>query len=80
MTLPAGGYFAQDVSKALNGPFGLASDEELWIYRASDHLLSDGVDWAAGDSPTGSSYARIPDVFGAFQTTKHETKGAPNQP
>ena len=79
MTLAPGAFYAQDVSKAANG-FGLGSDEELWVYRASDHALSDGVDWAAGDSPTGSSYARIPDTFGAFQTTTHQTKGAPNQP
>lgn len=61
-------------------PFKLGSDEELWIYRGSDHVLSDGVDWAAGDSPDGGSYARIPDTFGPFTTTLHPTKGTPNQP
>jgi hypothetical protein len=61
-------------------PFKLGSGEELWIYRASDHALSDGVDWAVGDSPTGGSYARIPDTFGPFTTTMNPTKGLPNEP
>jgi len=61
-------------------PFKLGSGEELWIYRAGDHALSDGIDWAAGDSPTGGSYARIPDTFGPFTTTMHPTEGLPNEP
>jgi hypothetical protein len=77
--LGPGGFATQDVDGTVV-PFKLASDEELWVYRASDHALSDGVDWAAGDSPTGGSYARIPDTFAPFVTTTHPTKGTPNQP
>jgi hypothetical protein len=78
VTLPAGGRFVQDVSSALNG-FGLGGDEELWIYRASDQLLSDGVDWAEGASPVDGSYARIPDGTGEFHTVAAHTRDAPNQ-
>lgn len=79
MTLGPGAYYAQDVD-GTTIPFKLGADEELWIYRASDRALSDGVDWAAGASPTGQSYARLPDVFGAFATSATPTKGAPNRP
>jgi hypothetical protein len=60
-------------------PFKLASDEEFWVYRASDHALSDGVDWADGDSPANGSFARVPDTFAPFVTSLHPTKGTPNQ-
>jgi hypothetical protein len=77
MTLAPGAYFTQDVD-GVTIPFKLASDEELWVYRASDHALSDGVDWDAGASPAGSSFARMPDIFGPFQTTTTQTRGTPN--
>ena len=76
--LAPGEFFTQDVDGTVV-PFKLASDEELWVYRASDHALSDGVDWAEGDSPVGGSFARDPDVFGTFTTTTKPTKGAANQ-
>ena len=74
-TLAPGAYFAQDCGGAIK----LGSDEELWIYRAADMQLSDGVDWNEGDSPKNGAYARDPDIFGAFATTTKQTKGAPNQ-
>jgi len=77
--LGPGAFATQDVDGTVV-PFKLASDEELWVYRASDQALSDGVDWAEGASPTGGSYARLPDTFGSFVTTTHPTKGTPNQP
>ena len=77
-TLGPGEFFQQPVD-GTTVPFKLASDEELWLYRAADQALSDGVDWAEGASPTGSSYARNPDVFGVFATTAHQTPGAANQ-
>jgi hypothetical protein len=61
-------------------PFKLGSGEEVWIYRGSDHALSDGTAWMVGQSPDGGSYARIPDTFGPFTTTMHPTKGEPNEP
>lgn len=77
MTLGPGAYFAQDVDGTVV-PFKLGSDEELWVYRNADGALSDGVDWNEGDSPAGGSYARKPDVFGPFQMSTTQTKGAPN--
>lgn len=74
--LGPGGRFVQDVDDTISG-FKLAADEELWIYRASDHALSDGADWAQGDAPAGKSYARSPDVFGTFVTSS-QTRGTPN--
>jgi len=76
MMLGPGARYVQNVDDATSG-FKLASDEELWIYRASDHALSDGVDWAAGDSPAGMSFARSPDIFGPF-VTGAQSKNAPN--
>lgn len=67
MMLGAGARYVQEVDDTISG-FKLGGDEELWIYRASDHALSDGVDWDAGAAPTGKSYARSPDVFGPFVT------------
>ena len=78
MTLAAGAYFAQDVDGTVV-PFKLGSDEELWVFRASDNAVSDTVDWAEGDSPMDGSYARNPDIFGAFATSTTPTRGAPNQ-
>ncbi len=78
MTLGPGAYFTQNVD-GVTIPFKLASDEELWVYRATDHALSDGVDWAEGASPAGSSYARVPDTVGPFQTVTPPTKGSRNQ-
>lgn len=76
MMLGPGARYVQNVDDATSG-FKLGSDEELWIYRASDQALSDGVDWAEGACPTGMSYARSPDIFGPF-VTGAQSKGAPN--
>jgi len=78
ITLGPGAYYTQDVDGTIV-PFKLASDEELWIYRAADHALSDGVDWADGASPAGGSYGRIPDIFGPFTTLATSTRGTTNQ-
>jgi hypothetical protein len=76
MTLGPGARYVQNVDDVTSG-FKLGSDEELWIYRASDHALSDGVDWAEGAAPAGMSYARSPDTFGPF-VTGAQTRGAAN--
>jgi hypothetical protein len=76
MMLGPGARYVQNVDDVTSG-FKLASDEELWIYRASDHALSDGVDWAEGAAPAGMSYARSPDVFGPF-VTGAQSRGAAN--
>jgi hypothetical protein len=72
MTLAPGAYFAQDVDDLISG-FKLGSDEEVWVYRASDQALSDGVDWPEGAAPTGMSFARAPTITGDFVT------GAPSK-
>lgn len=72
VTLAAGGHHAQDVDDAVSG-FKLGSDEELWVFRIADQRFSDGVNWAEGASPSGSSYARSPDTSGGFVT------GAPSR-
>jgi hypothetical protein len=76
MTLAPGAYYAQDIDDTISG-FKLGGDEEIWIYRASDMALSDGVDWNEGDSPTGMSFARVPSVFGDF-VTGAQSKGVAN--
>jgi hypothetical protein len=76
MTLAPGGYYAQDVDDPISG-FKLGGDEEIWVYRASDQRLSDGVDWAAGAAPTGMSYARAPTITGMFATSA-QSKGLAN--
>ncbi len=77
VVLGPGEYHAQDVDDTVAG-FKLASDEELWIYRAADQALSDSVDWAEGAGPAGSSYARSPDTTGDFATSATPSKGTAN--
>ncbi len=57
--------------------FRLAGDEEVWIYRAADGALVDGVDWAQGASPPGGSLARRGDS-GGFATITTDSRGAAN--
>jgi len=76
MMLGPGAYYVQNVDDATAG-FKLSSDEELWVYRASDHALSDGIDWPDGAAPAGSSYARSPSIFGPF-VTGSQTPGSAN--
>jgi hypothetical protein len=76
MTLGPGARYVQNIDDVTSG-FKLGSDEEVWIYRASDHALSDGVDWAEGAAPTGMSFARSPDIFGPF-VTGAQTRGVAN--
>lgn len=76
MMLGPGAYYVQNVDDATSG-FKLSSDEEVWVYRASDHVLSDGVDWSDGAAPAGMSYARSPSIFGPF-VTGSQTPGSAN--
>ncbi|HEY5920227.1 MAG TPA: hypothetical protein VIV11_01095 [Kofleriaceae bacterium] len=77
MMLAPGAYYVQNIDDTVSG-FKLGSDEEVWVYRASDQALSDGVDWAEGAAPMGSSYARSPTITGAFATTATPSKGTAN--
>ena len=76
MMLGPGARYVQNVDDVTSG-FKLGSEEELWIYRAGDHALSDGADWAEGAAPTGMAYARSPDIFGPF-VTGAQTRGTAN--
>jgi len=75
-TLEPGERHVQHVSTAIDG-FQLGGDEALWIYRA-DGTPEDHADWDKGDSPAGGSYAREPDVTGAFTAIARDTEGSPN--
>lgn len=76
MTLAPGAYYVQDIDDPIQG-FKLGSDEDVWIYRASDMALSDGVDWEEGAAPTGMSFGRSPTIFGDF-VTGAQSKGTAN--
>jgi len=47
------------------------------VELASDHALSDGVDWDDGASPAGMSFGRSPTIFGDF-VTGARSKGLAN--
>lgn len=57
--------------------FALAADEEVWIYRAADGALVDGIDWRQGATPTGGSLARSDDT-GALVSVTRPSPGLPN--
>ena len=56
--------------------FRLKGDEELSLFD-EDALMIDGVDWEEGDSPEGLSFARSPNLTGAF-VTGQPSPGQPN--
>lgn len=76
VTLGPGERHVRVLSDATVG-FRLAGDEELWVYRASDGALVDGIDWRQGASPPGGSLARQADT-GAFVTVTSDTRGHAN--
>jgi hypothetical protein len=76
VTLAPGERHVRVLTDATVG-FRLAGDEELWVYRAGDGALVDGVDWRQGASPPGGSFAREGDV-GAFVTVTTDTRGHAN--
>ena len=57
--------------------FALGSGEELGIWTWYGRPVAQ-VDWREGDSGRGTSYARVPDLTGPFQTVADPTPGAPN--
>lgn len=75
--VPASGFLVVEVTTEANG-FKLGAAEELGIFRP-DGSKADSVKWTTGACPTGSSYSRIPDGTGKFQTTKTQTPDKPNQ-
>ena len=77
LVIPPGGYLQVELDKEAWPGFALGRDEELGIWTA-DGALVDQVDWSEGEADEGTSYARLPDGTGAFQTTPTPTPGAPN--
>jgi hypothetical protein len=75
--LAPGERHVQSVTTAVAG-FKLGKGEELYLYRADDGAVVDHVDWDAGASPAGGSYARHPDGYGRFVTVAADTRGDHN--
>lgn len=77
VTLSPGERYVRVVSHATVG-FRLGRGESVWIYRAADGELIDGIDWPRGASPPGGSFARKADT-GAFVTVRTDTRGDANE-
>ncbi|MBK9033660.1 MAG: lamin tail domain-containing protein [Myxococcales bacterium] len=75
--LAPGARHVQEVSDAQNG-FGLGAGDALYLYRTGATVPCDSADWASGDAPDGSSWARVPDGTGPFATATPDTRGVPN--
>ncbi|MDE2743087.1 MAG: CotH kinase family protein [Gemmatimonadota bacterium] len=58
--------------------FALGRDEELGIWTADGTLVAQ-VDWEKGQADEGTSWARLPNITGEFQTVDTPTPGAPNE-
>ncbi len=57
--------------------FSLGQDEAFGIWDSNGTLI-DSVEWSAGQSDAGTSFARSPDATGRFQTTDNPSPAAPN--
>ncbi len=57
--------------------FGLGAADAVMLFN-SDGAVVDTADWIDGDAPEGSSYGRLPDGTGDFQTLSTPTPGAAN--
>jgi hypothetical protein len=73
----AGGYKLLLRKEAGAFTFGLGVMDSVVLYDASG-VLVDRVDWAEGASPTGTSYGRIPNGTGDFQTLVGPSPAAEN--
>ena len=76
--IEAGAYLQVELDKDGWPGFALGRDEELGIWTAGGLLVAE-VDWERGEADEGTSWARIPDVTGEFQTVSNPTPGAPNR-
>ena len=76
--IEAGAYLQVQLDKDAWPGFALGRDEELGIWTAGGLLVA-GIDWEEGQANEGTSWARIPDVTGDFQTVSTPTPGAPNE-
>ena len=76
--IEAGAFLQIQLDKDGWPGFALGRDEELGIWTA-DGILVASVDWEKGQADEGTSWARLPDITGEFQTVSTPTPGAPNQ-
>ncbi len=79
LTIPPGGYLRIELDKDGWPGFALGRDEELGIWTVDGALVAQ-VDWEEGQADEGTSYARVPDGTGDFQTVQNPTPGEANQP
>jgi len=77
-TIAPGAHLRIDLDKDAWPGFALGSDEELGIWT-SDGAPVDSANWSDGDSDAGTTYARIPDGTGEFQTVSEPTPGERNK-
>jgi hypothetical protein len=78
MVIKAGAFLQIELDKDGWPGFALGRDEELGIWTADGALVA-SIDWEKGQADEGTSWARIPDVTGDFQTVDTPTPGAPNE-
>jgi len=76
-TIGAGGYKLLLRKEAGAFTFGIGAADSVVLYDASG-LVVDRVDWAEGASPSGTSYGRVPNGSGDFQTLVGPTPAAEN--
>ena len=72
-----GGYvvFVRDAPDSFG--FGFSSDEEAWFYDDEGNVI-ETTDWTEGDAAEPSSWGRLPNGTGAFQTLATPSFGAGN--
>ena len=76
--IEAGEFLQIELDKDGWPGFALGRDEELGIWTADGTLVAQ-VDWEKGQADEGTSWARVPDITGDFQTVDTPTPGAPNE-
>ena len=71
-----GAYYVQYMTDDVG--IGLGKEEEV-IVTHPDGLVVDHVEWLEGQSPEAASFARIPNITGAFVTIEAPSPGAANE-
>ena len=75
--LEPGAYLQIQMDKGGWPGFALGRGEALGIWTVEGQLVA-RIDWEAGQADEGTSFARVPDIKGEFQTVGNPTPGAPN--
>jgi hypothetical protein len=73
--VPANGYLL--LARGQDFDFGIGGQDMLTLRDASGELV-DTTNWLEGEAPTGSSWGRLPDTTGPFQTLTSPTPGEAN--